>query len=105
MSTWRVKKYSPTTAQDKRRPLNLHILHSRRHWKNKQKVEEQLRKQKIATEEQGEKWFVTVNENIKKEKDNRLPFCDTDEDSKILARQRKIFEELSSKRTEWINLI
>lgn len=75
------------------------------HWKNKQKVEEQLRKQKIATEEQGEKWFVTVNENIKKEKDNRLPFCDTDEDSKILVRQRKIFEELSSKRTEWINLI
>ena len=50
-----MKKYSPTTAQDKRRPLNLHILHSRRHWKNKQKVEEQLRKQKIATEEQGEK--------------------------------------------------
>ena len=50
-----MKKYSPTTAQDKRRPLNLHILYSRRHWKNKQKVEEQLRKQKIATEEQGEK--------------------------------------------------
>ena len=81
-------------------------------WKALEKQTKTRAARKKRLEEQGEKGFVTVNENIKKDDDDGddddddvLSFCDTGEDSKKISRQRKIFDKLYSKRMERINRI
>ena len=59
-------------------------------------IEEQRKKQKSNRRAMGK--TISFNED-----DDCLPYYERDKDSEIVLKQRKIFEELYSKRTERIN--